>query len=398
MDSIVIEQLATNKKSLRLAIVTETYPPEVNGVAKSLSRFVEGLCALNHEIQLIRPRQHSDRTAVPRSDLQEVLTSGLPIPNYPNLKMGLPAKKRLINHWMKRRPDVVHIVTEGPLGWSALEAAKKLKIPVSSDFRTNFHSYSQHYGIGWLKRPIVGYLKKFHNKTSLTTVPTEHMKLELSRIGFRNVQVLSRGVNSSVYSPEHRSQNLRTSWGVHDDDFVIVHVGRLAAEKNLELLINTYQSVAKLDPRVRLVLVGDGPESSHLAARVPNAIFCGVRLDEDLAAHYASSDLFIFPSKTETFGNVTLEAMASGLPIVAFDYAAAAQYVSPGINGLLVNLASDREFIDATIRLYKVFAERPEDYRKMRVLARDTAVKESWPNVVTQFESMLISTAKAPYY
>lgn len=398
MDSIVIEQLATNKKSLRLAIVTETYPPEVNGVAKSLSRFVEGLCALNHEIQLIRPRQHSDKTAVPRSDLQEVLTSGLPIPNYPNLKMGLPAKKRLINHWMKRRPDVVHIVTEGPLGWSALEAAKKLKIPVSSDFRTNFHSYSQHYGIGWLKRPIVGYLKKFHNKTSLTTVPTEHMKLELSRIGFRNVQVLSRGVNSSVYSPEHRSQNLRTSWGVHDDDFVIVHVGRLAAEKNLELLINTYQSVAKLDPRVRLVLVGDGPESSHLAARVPNAIFCGVRLDEDLAAHYASSDLFIFPSKTETFGNVTLEAMASGLPIVAFDYAAAAQYVTPGKNGLLINLTSDHEFIDATIRLYKVFAERPEDYRKMRVFARDTAVKESWPNVVTQFESMLISTAKAPCY
>ena len=140
MDSIGIEQLAAPKKSLRLAIVTETYPPEVNGVALSLSRFVEGLCALNHDIQLIRPRQHSDKTAIPRTELQELLTSGLPIPNYPNLKMGLPAKKRLVSQWSKRRPDLVHIVTEGPLGWSALEAARKLKIPVSSDFRTNFHS------------------------------------------------------------------------------------------------------------------------------------------------------------------------------------------------------------------------------------------------------------------
>lgn len=398
MDSIVIEQLAATKKSLRLAIVTETYPPEVNGVAKSLSRFVEGLCALNHEIQLIRPRQHSDKTAEPRVDLQEVLTSGLPIPNYPNLKMGLPAKKRLINHWMKRRPDVVHIVTEGPLGWSALEAAKKLKIPVSSDFRTNFHSYSQHYGIGWLKRPIVGYLKKFHNKTSLTTVPTENMKHELSRIGFRNVQVLSRGVNSALYSPAHRSQALRASWGVKDDDFVIVHVGRLAAEKNLEMLINTYQSIARLDLRVRLVLVGDGPESSHIAARVPNAIFCGVRLDQDLAEHYASADLFVFPSKTETFGNVTLEAMASGLPIVAFDYAAAAQYVSSGQNGLLVHLSCDHEFSAAAVKLHKIFNDSPDNYRKMRVLAREAAVKESWANVVNQFESMLIATAKASTY
>ena len=398
MDSIVIEQLATTKKSLRLAIVTETYPPEVNGVAKSLSKFVEGLCELNHEIQLIRPRQDSDKTSIPRMDLQEVLTAGLPIPNYPNLKMGLPAKKRLISQWMKRRPDLVHIVTEGPLGWSALEAARKLKIPVSSDFRTNFHSYSQHYGIGWLKRPIVGYLKKFHNKTSLTTVPTERMKHDLTRIGFKNVQVLSRGVNAALYSPEHRSSSLRASWGVKDEDFVIVHVGRLAAEKNLEMLLSTYQSIARLDPRARLVLVGDGPESANIAARVPNAIFCGVRLDQDLAEHYASSDLFIFPSKTETFGNVTLEAMASGLPIVAFDYAAAAQYVSSGQNGLLVSLDRDHEFNAAAIKLHKVFIENPSGYKQMRTLARETAVKESWPSVVNQFESMLIATAKASAY
>ena len=398
MDSIVIEQLAAPKKSLRLAIVTETYPPEVNGVALSLLRFVEGLCALNHDIQLIRPRQQSDKTAAPRAELQELLTLGLPIPNYPNLKMGLPAKKRLVSQWSKRRPDLVHIVTEGPLGWSALEAARKLKIPVSSDFRTNFHSYSQHYGIGWLKRPIVGYLKKFHNKTALTTVPTERMKHELTSIGFKNVRVLSRGVNAELYTPDRRSRELRSSWGVTDDDFVIVHVGRLAAEKNLDLLISTFESIVKIDSKVRLVLVGDGPESAQIAARVPNAVLSGVRLGVDLATHYASGDLFVFPSKTETFGNVTLEAMASGLPIVAFDYAAATQYVTPGQNGLLAPLDHDKDFHRAAIALHKIFRENKLAYNQMRHLARDRAVKENWPNVVNQFESMLMHTASTTAY
>lgn len=398
MDSIVIEQLAATKKSLRLAIVTETYPPEVNGVALSLSRFVEGLCALNHEIQLVRPKQQSDKDSVPRTELQELLTAGLPIPNYPNLKMGLPAKKRLVSQWTKRRPDLVHIVTEGPLGWSALEAARKLKIPVSSDFRTNFHSYSQHYGIGWLKRPIVSYLKKFHNKTSLTTVPTERMKHELSSLGFKNVRVLSRGVNSELYSPTHRSHALRASWGVGEDDFVIIHVGRIAAEKNLELLIRTYKSILKIDAKVRLVLVGDGPESAQIAAQVPNAILSGVQTGQELAAHYASGDLFVFPSKTETFGNVTLEAMASGLPIVAFDYAAAAQYVTPGQNGMLVPLEHDEAFDKAAIALHKAHAENRIAYDNMRSHARERAVRENWPNVVNQFETMLIQTASSSLY
>lgn len=396
MDSIVIEQLATPKKSMRLAIVTETYPPEVNGVALSLSRFVEGLCDLNHEVQLVRPRQGSDKTANPSSQLDEVLTSGIPIPNYPNLKMGMPAKKRLISHWVKRRPDLVHIVTEGPLGWSALEAARKLKIPVSSDFRTNFHSYSQHYGIGWLKRPIVGYLKKFHNKTLLTTVPTERMRRELASLGFKNVRVLSRGVNADLYSSAHRSKHLRDSWGVSDEDFVILHVGRLAAEKNLDMLIHAYKSIAKIEKNVRLVLVGDGPESAQIAARVPNAILCGMRVGNDLAEHYASADLFIFPSKTETFGNVTLEAMASGLPIVAYDYAAAAQYVTSGHNGMLVSLDQDECFDKAVIALHKVFKNDRHAYDKMRQHARERAVRENWPNVISQFETMLMQTAALP--
>lgn len=393
MDTIVIETLATKKKSLRLAIVTETYPPEVNGVALSLSRFVEGLSQLNHEIQLVRPRQKDDALKHVASDIEEVLTTGLPIPKYPNLKMGLPAKKRLVGAWTMRRPDLVHIVTEGPLGWSALEAARKLKIPVSSDFRTNFHSYSQHYGIGWLKRPIVGYLRKFHNKTALTTVPTENMRRELSSIGFKNVRVLSRGVNAALYSPEKRSVALRAQWGVSEENFTLVHVGRLAAEKNLDLLIQAYSALRQKDARVRLVMVGDGPERAGLEQRFPEVIFAGVRHGEDLAAHYASADLFVFPSLTETFGNVTLEAMASALPVVAFDYAAAAQYVTAD-SGCLAPLENNAAFVRACETIHTCYWDERSAYDRMRQESRQRALRESWQVVVAHLESLLLDVAR----
>jgi glycosyltransferase involved in cell wall biosynthesis len=393
MDSIVIEQLAARKRTLRLSIVTETYPPEVNGVALSLSRFVDGLLQLNHEIQLIRPRQQRDRESVTATGIEEVLTTGLPIPNYPDLKVGLPAKRRLVAQWTRRRPDLVHIVTEGPLGWSALEAARKLRIPVSSDFRTNFHSYSQHYGIGWLKRPIVGYLRKFHNKTSMTTVPTERMRSELSAIGFKNVRVLSRGVNATLYDPARRSEDLRARWGLNADNLLLIHVGRLAAEKNLELLIKAYECLKAQDPKVRLLLVGDGPEKAAMQARVPDAIFAGMQTGEDLASHYASADLFMFTSKTETFGNVTLEAMASGLPVVAFDYAAAAQYVTPQ-SGCLADLGRDEDFLRGCQAMHAVFVRDPLAFAAMGRHSRLRAERESWPVVVNQFESLLIEATR----
>src|SRR5262249_32926839 len=156
------------RRTLRVAVVTETYPPEVNGVAMTISRMVAGLQHRQHQIQLVRPRQHHRDSPASEHNFEEVLQRGLAIPRYDSLKMGLPAKQALLRLWSVRRPDVVHIVTEGPLGWSALAAACKLRIACCSDFHTNFHAYSKHYGIGWLKKPIVAYLRKFHNKADCT--------------------------------------------------------------------------------------------------------------------------------------------------------------------------------------------------------------------------------------
>jgi glycosyltransferase involved in cell wall biosynthesis len=381
MDPIVCEEMTGG---LRITVVTETYPPEVNGVAKSAARFAEGLAARGHRIQIIRPRHGAgDDGGV--GELEQVLMRGISIPRYPDLKMGLPAKRALVRMWSFRRPDIVHVVTEGPLGWSALQAAAKLKLPVISDFRTNFHSYSSHYGVGWLKKPILSYLRRFHNRTLCTIVPTAAMRGELTALGFRRVRAIARGIDTGLYDPIRRDPRLRASWGAGPQDTVLLYVGRLAAEKNLAAVAAVYDRT----PGTKLVIVGDGPERASLQARMPNAVFAGVRTGTDLAAHYASGDLFLFPSLTETYGNVTLEAMASGLAVVAFDYAAAGELIESGVNGVVVPRGERESFVSRAATL----AAEPTRLREIGERARATCAEHSWERVVQQLEGVLLSAA-----
>ena len=333
---IVLEDYPATRPSLRIAVVTETWPPEVNGVAMTLAKLVQGLSHRNHDVQLIRPRQTKTESPLNDASLEEVLMRGMPIPRYPELKLGLPSKKTLVKTWTLRRPDVVHIATEGPLGWSALQAAKVLKLPVTSDFRTNFQSYSKHYGVGWLRKPIVAYLRKFHNATACTMVPTRELMRTLSENGFANLKVVSRGVDTKLFNISKRSTSLRASWGATENTTVLISVGRMAPEKNLDQVLKTYEALKNTGKAFKLVMVGDGPLKEQFQQRYPEIIFPGMLSQSNLAAYYASSDLFVFPSQTETFGNVTLEALASGIPVLAFDCAAARDWVQRGINGWLV--------------------------------------------------------------
>ena len=384
-ERLQVDHLPAARRSLRIAFVTETYPPEVNGVAMTVARLVDGMHERNHDIQLIRPRQNGSDAANSSERFDEELVLGLPIPRYPSLRMGMPSKRALVKLWSVQRPDVVHIATEGALGWSALQAALHLKLPVSSDFRTNFHAYSAHYGIGWLHKPIMAYLRKFHNRTGCTMVPTDALRRDLQSQGFERLQVVSRGVDTRLFNPLRRSAALRAQWGVAEDDLVLGCVGRLAPEKNLDVLLAAFDAIQRRDPRARLLFVGDGPLRAELQQRCPTAIFAGQRRGEDLAAHYASMDLFAFPSQTETFGNVTTEAMASGLPVVAFDYAAAAQLIRHGENGMLAPLSDRQAFIDAALALAADAAQR----RQVGINARASAEPLDWAGIVAQFESVL---------
>ncbi len=386
---IVIEHMPPARRSLRIAVVTETYPPEVNGVALTLQRVVEGLRALQHDLQLIRPRQ-AEGAAPRRIDgIDEVLTRGVPIPRYPDMQMGMPASKALVRTWSHQRPDLVYIATEGPLGWSALQVAHKLKLPVCSDFRTNFHAYSRHYGIGWLYRPIVGYLRKFHNRTAFTMVPSESLRQQLRGHGFERLVMVPRGVDTVQFSPARRSEALRAQWGATPETPVVLFVGRLAAEKNLEALANAFLAMRARNPATRLVVVGEGPAAQPLAAAVPDAVFAGTRRGEELGAFYASCDLFVFPSMTETFGNVTLEAMASGLAVLAYDHASAGQMIASGVNGLLAPMGDEAAFVRLACELV---AGGREAARQMGLRARERAGAAGWERIVAQVEEVLLAT------
>ncbi len=381
----MIKTSSSTSRPLRIAYVTETYPPEVNGVAMSTARIVEGLHAVGHDILLIRPRQGECDFAAHKTGLREALTASMPIPGYAGLQMGLATTRSVRRLLADYAPDVVHVTTEGLLGWAAVAAARQLALPVSSDFRTNFHAYSRHYGMGWLQRPILATLRAFHNRTQCTMVPTEMLRRELASTGFRNLQVVARGVDTQLFTPERRSQALRAQWGAGPDDLVVTSVGRIAAEKNLGAVIAAFDAIRRRLPGARLVLVGDGPLRRALSERHFGVHFAGQRLGTDLAMHYASADLFLFASLTETFGNVTVEAMASGLPVVAFDYAAAGQLIRPGWSGALAAYGDEAGFAHLAADL----AEDSVRCRAMGACARITALELDWAATVARFESVL---------
>lgn len=375
---------AMNVTSLHIALVSETFPPEVNGVANTLGRLCQGLRERGHRLQLVRPRQADD--TAPNDD-QLLLTRGWPLPGYAGLQWGQSSLHKLLRRWQRNRPDVLYIATEGPLGLSALRAARRLGIPVVSGFHTNFQQYSDHYGFGLLTRLLTGYLRWFHNRSRLTLVPSPSQRLELQRRGFERLELLARGVDGQLFHPARRSAALRAEWGLGEDEIAVLHVGRLAAEKNLQLLIRAFRQLQRDLPQqhLRLVLVGDGPLRAQLQAELPEALFCGVQRGEALAAHYASGDLFLFPSLSETFGNVVLEALASGLAVVAFDQAAAAQHIRHGHNGALATPGDEAAFIEAA----RWLLEDPESLRRVRLNARQHAGKQGWPAIVERFESLL---------
>ena len=377
---------------LHVAIVTETYPPEVNGVAMTLGRMVQGLLARGHRVSLTRPRQHAGDSPAAAPGLTTTLVRGLPIPGYAGLKFGLPARHLLRRRWRAERPDVVQVVTEGPLGSSAVAAAGELGIPVVSEFHTNFHAYSRHYGLAWLEDLIAEHLQRLHNRCRMTLVPSRRLGLDLQRRGYRNLRVVARGVDTALFNPARRSAALRAAWQAGDQDLVVAHVGRLAPEKNLPLVLASFAAIRRHAPSSRLLLVGDGPARARLVRDHPDCIDAGMRHGEDLAAHYASADLFLFPSMTDTWGNVTLEALASGLPVVAYRTAAAAELIRHGDNGMLAEPGASEQFVRAALDL----VTRPGARRRAAMAAPRSVAALDWDHIHEQLVAVLRDAVAQP--
>lgn len=367
--------------SLRICFVTETFPPEVNGVAMTVGRLVEGLRGRGHTVKVVRPRQHKGD----QGKANETTVRGLPLPGYAGLRFGLPASGTLKQQWKAERPDLVHVVTEGPLGWSAVLAARKLGIPVTSGFHTNFDRYSVHYGVGWMRPLVAAYLRALHRRTCATLVPTEALAADLAGEGIPGVKVVGRGVDTDLYDPARRSATLRKEWGVAHDGLAVLYVGRVAPEKNLALVRRAFARIREVRPDARMVWVGDGPARRVLEKEHPEHYFAGTRIGEDLAAHYASADLFLFPSLTETYGNVVPEAMASGLPVVAYRSAAAAELINDGFSGRIAPPGDEEAFLAAAIAL----AEFESSRTAISEQARRVILPRAWEGVVTRLEAVM---------
>ncbi|MFV1984073.1 MAG: glycosyltransferase family 4 protein, partial [Thiohalomonadales bacterium] len=309
------------------------------------------------------------------------------IPGYKEANFGWPSKEVLKKLWLDDRPEVIYVATEGPLGWYAIKEGNAQGIPVISGFHTNFHSYSQHYNLGFMEKLVKRYLVALHNNSKTTIVPTHEQKLKIEAMGVHDVAVMGRGVDTRFFSPEKRNQALRMQWGVKCNDTVMIYVGRIAEEKNIELTIQSYFLLLKIDPAIKFVLVGDGPLKTKLRKKYPEFIFAGMKTGEALAQYYASADIFIFSSITETFGNVILEAMASGLGVIAYDYAAGRLHITSGENGFLARFNDSDEFLHKI----KSLVNNAVLLKKIQINARKHALQNNWPAVVEQFENILYS-------
>ncbi|MBB3229982.1 glycosyltransferase family 4 protein [Halomonas stenophila] len=369
---------------MRICLVSETWSPDINGVAHTLGRLSDDLLRRGMTLQLIRPRPAGD-PHVAQGIAAELQVRGVSVPGYREVRLGLPAARRIRRLWKADRPDVVYLATEGPLGWSALGVAERLGIPVVGGWHTNFDHYCRDYGVGWLSSLVTRRLRHFHNRCGATLVPTRDQARSLTARGFERVRVMARGIDGEHFSPRHRDPSLREAWGSDAHRPVALYVGRLAPEKNLDLLRDTFTAMLAARPDMTLVAVGDGPGRAALEKALPEVHFTGFIDAASLARHYASADLFIFPSISETWGNVLLEAMASGLATVAFRHAAGAELIDDDVNGVSLAVGDEAGFLDAAVTL----CQQPARYGRLGRAARERALHYRWPAIADDFLAAL---------
>jgi glycosyltransferase involved in cell wall biosynthesis len=370
---------------MRIAIVTETYPPEVNGVALTVQALARGLEEDGHAVQLVRPKPQPVLHESAVDD--DVHVPGAALPRYPGLRFGWPAARRLERLWNARRPDAIYVATEGPLGFSALRAARRLRIAACTGFHTRFDDFARHYGIGLFAPLVFAYLRRFHRRAAATLVPTDELVRFLREHDFGDVRLLRRAVDTQLFDPAMRDHALRHELGLAPDDLSVIYVGRIAPEKNLQLGIDAFRRLQRTQPRAKYVFVGEGPARDAIAAANPDFRFVGVQRGRDLARHFASADLFLFASRSETFGNVTLEAMASGVATVAYDYGAAREFVQDGVNGRCIPCDDAGAFVDAAMQL----ADDASLRRRLGQAARESVLGSNPRTVTAQFAALLAS-------
>lgn len=358
---------------MRIALVTENFLPKLDGVTRTLAMALEHFQRRGHQAIELGPDGGPRRYAGARV----FGAPGAPIPFYPELRFLLPTP-RLEQRLARFRPDVTHVVDPALLGAAGIGWAKRLGAPVVSTYHTNLAAYCSHYHLSALVEPLWAYRRFLHNQCAVTLAPSRSTASELQRRGFERVGLWGRGVESDLFTPEQRSREWRRDLTGDADAPVALYTGRLAQEKNLGALLLAMDAIERAGGW--LVLVGDGPARAELELALAGrrARFTGYLRGEDLARAYASADVFVFPSLTETYGQVIVEAMASGLPVVAYDAEGVRDSVEHGRTGLLAPAGNRDAFTWAVTRVLGDATLRAS----LGAAAREWAARQEWPVIL----------------
>lgn len=363
---------------LKVALFTGNYNHIRDGVSLTLNRWVSYLLNNGADVLVFGP-------TIDKPDLDHVgelsPVPSIKMPGRPEYRIttGFPKAKR--EQLERFNPDIVHIASPDILGFKALRWADKAGVPIVSSYHTHFTSYLKYYNLTFLETLGWVYLRWFYKHCEQIYVPTISMKQELieRKIG-RSPEVLkiwARGVDTELFNPSKRDKDWRKSLGFSDDNVVFAFVSRLVLEKNLKLFANVINELQRKYPLVKSMIVGDGPARAELEEELPDTTFTGFLTGDNLAKAYASSDVFFFPSDTETFGNVTLEAMASGLPCLVADAQGSKSLVDYNENGYLIPVTEKSRFL----RCAEYLAEDETLRKRFGKSSREKALKYTWKKI-----------------
>lgn len=361
---------------MRVALFSEVYWPMVSGVSLTVQRTAEGLRERGHAVRVysasydLAPGE-TDRPEVHRSPSRPFFIS-------PEVQWAFPRRHGIRDDLARFRPDLAHLATEFPIGLAGLRAARDLGVPIIASSHTDYERYATRYGLAWAVAAGWRYLRWFYGHATRVLCPSLAYETHLHARGVRHTALWSRGVDATQFNPCHRSEAWRRSLGVGPGDLLVTYVGRIAPEKGIDVLLDAWTLLAEWRDRARLVFVGSGLTEAEIARRgLPGVRVAGFRRNAELSAAYASADLFVLPSATETFGNVLLEAMASGLPCVAAAAGGPLDLVEHGWNGWLVRPHDPPALAHALRTLLEDGGQR----RRLARAARATAEARSWDAV-----------------
>lgn len=314
---------------MRIALFSDTYRPQINGVTNTLDKLVKYFEENDMQYKIFAPKYDYENEA----DNTERFYS-LKFFLYPECRLALPNLFRISQSLSEFKPDIIHIMTEFNMGITGLIYGKKHNIPTISSYTTNFSQYTEYYNLEFLKQPIWDYMRWFHNQNSITLCPSNEAQKLLNRNGISNTSLFSRGIDSNKFNPSFRNEGLRKKLGI-ENKTVFLYVGRVSTEKDMDVLNESYRSIREEYKDTALIITGDGPYLEECKKMFPDdTIYTGFKKGEELAEIYASSDIFVCPSSTETFGNVVLEAMASGLAVIGADAGGIREIIEHRQNGL----------------------------------------------------------------